>query len=125
MSLKINMHLLYNANKPDAAEQEEFANWLLKVEEEHIPTVDEMKCNIIQLSKDIILSFQDINTLIYFIYPNLSASSDSQYLVKYAILVSKNEHVNAINTAIMTQFPGKAIKYLSTDTIESQTDSNY
>ncbi|CAG8606337.1 2077_t:CDS:2, partial [Cetraspora pellucida] len=38
MLLKINLHLLHNANELDAAEQEEFANWLLKVEEGHIPT---------------------------------------------------------------------------------------
>ncbi|CAG8745237.1 12057_t:CDS:2, partial [Cetraspora pellucida] len=61
--------------------------------------------NIIQLPKDIILPSQDINALIHFIYPNLSASSDSQYLVERAILAPKNEHVNTINAAIMTQFP--------------------
>ncbi|CAG8741222.1 15102_t:CDS:1, partial [Cetraspora pellucida] len=92
---------------------------------EHIPTVAEIEGNIIQLSKNIILPFQDINALIHFIYPNLSASSDSQYLVKRAILAPKNKHVNAINAAIMTQFPGEAVEYLSADTIKNQTESNH
>ncbi|CAG8795524.1 8534_t:CDS:2, partial [Cetraspora pellucida] len=107
------------------AKQEEFANWLLRVEEVHIPTVARIEGNIIQLPKDIILPSQDINALIHFIYPNLSASSDSQYLVKCTILAPKNEHVNAINAAIMTQFLGKAVEYLSADTIENQTESNH
>ncbi|CAG8844683.1 28533_t:CDS:1, partial [Gigaspora margarita] len=79
----------------------------------------------IQLPKDIILPFQDINALIRFIYPNLSANSDPQYLVEHAILAPKNEHVNAINAAIMAQLAGEAVEYLSADTVESPTDSEH
>ncbi|CAG8799865.1 1494_t:CDS:2 [Gigaspora margarita] len=79
----------------------------------------------IQLFKDIILPFQDINALFRFIYPNLSANSDPQYLVERAILAPKNEHVNAINAAIMAQLAGKAVEYLSADTVESPMDSEH
>ncbi|CAG8630023.1 10050_t:CDS:2, partial [Racocetra persica] len=79
----------------------------------------------IQLPQEIVLPTQDINALIRFIYPDFSADSDPQYLVEHAILAPKNEHINAINAAIMNQFPVDAVDYFSADIIESQTDSEH
>ncbi|CAB5291508.1 unnamed protein product [Rhizophagus irregularis] len=47
ITLKINMCLFRTENQPDAAEQKEFAEWLLKVEEGRIPTIRELENNII------------------------------------------------------------------------------
>ena len=56
IKLKTNMHLLHAADDPDATEQENFAKWLLKVGEGHIPTIiNELDNDIIQLPNDIVL----------------------------------------------------------------------
>ena len=47
MTLKTNMHLHHAANEPDANEQKEFAEWLLKVGENHISNINGLKSNII------------------------------------------------------------------------------
>src|ERR1044072_7510287 len=76
MKLKTNMRLLRAADDPDAAEQEEFAKWLLKVGEGRVPNVNKLDDNTIQLPNDIVLSSQNINDLIYFVYPGLSINSN-------------------------------------------------
>ena len=55
MKLKTNMHFLHAADDSDAAEQEKFIKWLLKVGEGHVPIIDKLDDNIIQLSNDIVL----------------------------------------------------------------------
>jgi ATP-dependent exoDNAse (exonuclease V) alpha subunit len=125
MTLKTNMRLLRTVNEPDAIEQEEFANWLLKVGEGQIPTIDGLANNIIQLPNDIVLQSQNINDLIQLIYPNLSINSNPKYLVERAILTPKNVDVYSVNTIIMDQFPGEAVEYLSADAIEEQSNSEY
>ena len=126
MKLKTNMHLLRAADDPDVTEQENFAKWLLKVGEGRIPTIiNGLDDNIIQLPNDIVLSSQNINDLIHFVYPDLSTNSNPKYLVERAILASKNDHVNSINATIIDQFPGEAIEYLSADKIEEQSESEH
>ena len=68
--LKINIRLFRTENQPDVIEQREFAEWLLKVGEGHIPTIRGLENNIIRLPNDIILPSQNINNLINFIYSN-------------------------------------------------------
>src|SRR5205085_9411629 len=97
IKLKINMRLQRAENQPDAAEQKEFANWLLEVGENHIPTIRGLENNIIQLPNDIILLSQNINDLINFVYFNLTTNFNPQYLVKRAILTSKNIDVHTVN----------------------------
>ena len=58
------MHLQRAENQPDAAEQKEFADWLLEVGEGRIPTIRGLENNIIRLPNDIILPSQNINDLI-------------------------------------------------------------
>src|SRR6266540_3357378 len=123
MKLKTNMRLLRAADDPDATEQEKFAKWLLKVGEGHVPTVDKLDDNIIQLPNDIVLPSQNINDLIHFVYPDLFTNSNPQYLVERAILAPKNDHISTINAIIMDQFPKEAIEYLSADKIEEQSES--
>src|SRR5438874_10516210 len=118
IKLKINMRLQHAENQPDAAEQKEFADWLLEVGEGHIPTIRGLENNIIQLPNDIILPSQNINDLINFVYSNLTTNFNPQYLVKRAILTPKNIDVHTVNTIIMDQFPGDAVEYLSADVIE-------
>src|SRR5439155_10456135 len=125
ITLKINMHLFRTENQPDAIEQKEFAEWLLKVEEGRISTIRGLENNIIRLPNDIILPSQNINNLINFVYSNFTTHSNSQYLVERAILTSKNVDVNNLNTIIMDQFPGKTVEYYSADMIEEQTNSEH
>lgn len=47
MTLKTNMCLFCTINEPDIIEQKEFANWLLKVEDDQIPTIDRSASKII------------------------------------------------------------------------------
>jgi hypothetical protein len=90
MILKTNMCLLRAVNESDANKQKEFTKWLLKVGKGHIPNINGLGSNIIQLPNDIILQLQNINDLINFIYPNLSIYPSSKYLVERAIFIPKN-----------------------------------
>jgi ATP-dependent DNA helicase PIF1 len=127
MKLKINMRLLRNANDPDAFEQREFSEWLLKVGEGRIPIINNgLNSNSIYIPDDLILPSQNINDLIHFIYPDLLIHfNNSQYLVERAILTPKNVDVYTINNIIMEQFPGEVMEYFSADTIENQNDSEH
>nr|CAG8536686.1 12222_t:CDS:2 [Entrophospora candida] len=109
MKLKINMRL--HCTTSDLIEQDEFARWLLKVGEGHIPAVGAEK-DIIQLPDDVV-------------YSEFSSHTNSQYLVERAILAPKNDQVNAINDIIMTQFPGDAVEYLSADMVEEQAEAEH
>src|SRR5438270_10509732 len=120
------MRLQRAENQPDAAEQKEFADWLLEVGEGRIPTIRGLENNIIRLPNDIILPSQNINDLINFVYSNLTTNYfNPQYLVKRAILTSKNIDVHTVNTIIMDQFPGDAVEYLSADVIEEQANPEH
>ncbi|CAB4488149.1 unnamed protein product [Rhizophagus irregularis] len=125
ITLKINMRLFRTENQPDAAEQKEFAEWLLKVGEGRIPTIRGLENNIIRLPNDIILPSQNINDLINFIYSNFTTHFNPQYLVERAILTPKNVDVNNVNTIIMDQFSGEAVEYYSADIIEEQTNPEH
>ncbi|CAG8628184.1 11038_t:CDS:2, partial [Dentiscutata heterogama] len=125
MRLKTNMRLLQSANEPDAKAQEEFAKWLLKIGEGHIPSINRLEKDIIQILRNFVLPSQDINSLIHFVYPNLFLHSNSWYLVEYAILTSKNDYVDVINFTIMSQFSGEAVEYLSANTTEKHTESEH
>lgn len=125
MKLKINMRLLQSANEPDAEAQKEFAEWLLKIGEGHIPPINGLETDMIQIPKDFVLPSQDVNSLIDFIYPNLFVHSNPRYLVERAILTPKNDYVDVINSTIMSQFPGEAVEYLSADTTEKHTESEH
>jgi ATP-dependent DNA helicase PIF1 len=125
IKLKINMRLQRAENQPDAAEQKEFADWLLEVGEGRIPTIRGLENNIIRLPNDIILPSQNINDLINFVYSNLTTNFNPQYLVKRAILTPKNIDVHTVNTIIMDQFPGDAVEYLSADVIEEQANPEH
>ena len=125
VTLKINMRLFRTENQPDAVEQKEFAEWLLKVGEGHIPTIRGLENNIIRLPNDLILPSQNINDLINFVYSNFTTYSNPQYLVERAILTPKNIDVNNVNTIIMDQFPGETVEYYSADTIEEQANPEH
>src|SRR5947209_17573926 len=117
------MRLQRAENQPDAAEQKEFADWLLEVGESRIPTIRGLENNIIRLPNDIILPSQNINDLINFIYSNLTTNYfNPQYLVKRAILTSKNIDIHTVNTIIMDQFLGHAFDYLSAVVIEEEAN---
>src|SRR2546421_12573388 len=99
-------------NQPDAAEQKEFADWLLEVGEGRIPTIRGLENNIIRLPNDIILPSQNINNLINFVYSDLPTHFNPQYLVERAILTSKNVDVYTVNTIVMDQFLEKQLNIL-------------
>ena len=125
IKLKINMRLQRAENQPDAAEQKEFAEWLLKVGEGRIPTIRGLENNIIRLPNDIILPSQNINDLINFVYSNLATNFNPQYLVKRAILTPKNVEIHNINTIIMDQFSEETVEYYSADMIEEQANPEH
>ncbi|CAG8726587.1 25174_t:CDS:10, partial [Cetraspora pellucida] len=93
MFLKTNMCLLNSTNTSNIFEKTEFTEWLLKIGEGLIPTIDNQS-DTIQLPRNI-----------------------------HTILTPKNDDVNTINSTIMSYFPEELIQYLSTNTIEKQNDN--
>ncbi|CAB5385437.1 unnamed protein product [Rhizophagus irregularis] len=58
MTLKTNMCLFCTINEPDIIEQKEFANWLLKVEDDQIPTIDRSANGLYNGTRLVCCSFQ-------------------------------------------------------------------
>ncbi|CAG8741012.1 17716_t:CDS:2, partial [Cetraspora pellucida] len=58
-----------------------------------------------KLSNDIVLSSEELNNLIKFVYSHFSQYTNLQYLVSHALLAPKNDQVNAINHLIITYYP--------------------
>ncbi|CAG8695667.1 21036_t:CDS:2, partial [Cetraspora pellucida] len=70
------------------------------------------------LPEDIVLLSNTIKGLISFVYPDLPIyANNPYYLVKCAIIASKNNNVDTINTTIMNLFPDKTTEYLIADSI--------
>ncbi|CAG8729358.1 15935_t:CDS:2 [Acaulospora morrowiae] len=98
--------------------QAEFANWLQQLGEVYIQTVNQEE-DIIRLPMNIVISSQDIQDLINFVYTDLTAQyNNSEYLVYRAILAPKNDDVDIINNAIMHAFLGETITYFSADSLD-------
>ncbi len=79
------MHLFNTTYNSNTIEQAEFAKWLLEIEEDHVPAISE-NSDTIKLPKDIVLSSQNLNDLIHFVYSDLFIYFDPKYFIERRIL---------------------------------------
>jgi ATP-dependent DNA helicase PIF1 len=67
-----------------------------------------------------------VNKLIEDVFPSLHENAASgSYMSSRAILSTKNEHVDNLNTKMIERFPGKEKVYYSFDSVEDDARNNY
>jgi hypothetical protein len=116
-------HLHQNMRLDRTPESDEFAQWLLKVgsgeASENAGTVtlpQEMRCG------------NTVKDLINVIYPRIDiGGKPDQYFLDRTLLCCKNDDVNDINQAILSQFPGEDKVLMSADsvTLELGVDADF
>ncbi|CAG8817931.1 10873_t:CDS:1, partial [Gigaspora rosea] len=119
---------LQQMHGPDAAENCEFADYLLRIGESKEPIYPNIGQDYIRLPDDIVLC-GDLQELITHTYGDLTTRyNDHQYILERAIFTTKNWSVDEINDKILSNFPGEAKTYCSADSIvdpESLNSSLY
>jgi hypothetical protein len=92
----------------EAAAQQDFADYLLRVGEGREPVVAELGEDVIRLPDSIVLPTEDVDALIDEVYGTDAAKwSDKEFIVGRAILTPKNVDVDAINAKAIRRFPGE------------------
>jgi ATP-dependent DNA helicase PIF1 len=67
-----------------------------------------------------------INRLIEDVFPLLHVNARSrQYMSTYAILLTKNEHMDELNAKMIDRFPDEEKVYHSFNSIEDDLQNNY
>ncbi|CAG8695146.1 3887_t:CDS:2, partial [Racocetra fulgida] len=96
-------------NNPEATN---FNNFLMRIGNGTEETIND---NMIRVPNNMIINWNDENslqTLIEEIYPSLSVRSlNASYFTDKAILTTKNEYVDDINSKMLNQLPGEIITY--------------
>jgi ATP-dependent DNA helicase PIF1 len=85
--------------------------------------------NYVRLPSDIMVEYKSeecIDILIKNLFPDLKGNcTSSEYMREWAILSTRNEHVNVMNDRMIKQFPGDEHVYLSHDTVDDDTTNTY
>lgn len=116
LSLTQNMRVSQSNNMEEALNH---VNWLLKVgngDEGECPTIGSEEA-IITIPESMRLPLNTLESLIAFVYPDLSAATP-EFLSERAILAVKNETVEDINRKIVDSVPQQPKEYLSADSVD-------
>ena len=83
----------------------------------------------VQLPDDIMIEYtseESLDNLIDHVFPDLKLNSTStSYMRERAILSTRNEHVDALNSRMIDMFPGEEKVYYSHDSVDDDSTNNY
>ncbi|XP_057453089.1 uncharacterized protein LOC130744946 [Lotus japonicus] len=115
MKLTVNMRLRSASSSASAAEIREFAEWILKVGDGTVDTIDEDETTIEIPSNLLIGQGPDpLLELVNFAYPDLVANLENDlYFQERAILAPTLESVEQVNNYMLSKIPGVEREYLS------------
>ncbi|KAL6909792.1 hypothetical protein ACP4OV_001451 [Aristida adscensionis] len=104
-----------------------FSDYLLRIGNGIELTIEN---DYVRLLDDIVIGYTDtdesVNELIANVFPSLQENSTSaEYMRKRAILSTKNEHVDQLNTRMIEKFPGQDIIYHSFDSVDDDSHNHY
>ena len=104
-----------------------FLNYLLRIGN---GTEEMIGDDYIRLPDDIVIGFTDtevaVNKLIQDVFPSLVEHATSAvYMSSCAILSTKNEHVDRLNTMMIERFPGEEKVYHSFDTVVDDSQNHF
>ncbi|KAL2898409.1 ATP-dependent DNA helicase PIF1 [Bienertia sinuspersici] len=112
-------------------QNEEFADWILKVGEGNIlgvSTTEEGEPCWIEILNDYLISddANGLQNLINFVYPDLpSRYTNWEYLKERGILAPTNDDVDGLNSTILSMLPGDVQSYYSSDTLVRTRDGGF
>ena len=112
-------------------DEQEFAEWLLKLGNGELLNDNELADDIIEIPQECVVkdSTQDpIGSLIQEVFGDSLENGDLNIICNTAILCPKNEDSLAINDRIVSMLPGEEVTYLSADTVlttEDGFENNY
>jgi hypothetical protein len=104
-----------------------FSSYLLRIGN---GTEETIGGDYVRLPDDIVIPYtsteEPVNKLIEDVFPSLHENAASgSYMSSRAILSTKNEHVDNLNTKMIERFPGKEKVYYSFDSVEDDAHNNY
>ncbi|KAL6873859.1 hypothetical protein ACP4OV_013941 [Aristida adscensionis] len=104
-----------------------FSDYLLRIGNGTEPTIGD---DYVRLPDDIVISYTDtedsINKLISDVFPSLEDNARSaDYMSTRAILSTKNEHVDQLNSKMIDKFPGQEKVYHSFDSVDDDSHNLY
>ncbi|CDJ26458.1 unnamed protein product [Triticum aestivum] len=104
-----------------------FSEYLLRIGNGTEETISD---DYVRLPEDIVIGHSDdetaINRLIKEVFPSLSDNAKSgEYMSSRAILSTKNDYVDELNSKMIDMFPGQEKVYHSFDSIEDDYSNNY
>ena len=112
--LDINMRVLVNA------EDEGFADYLIKCGDGKLPTDESIGKFKVNVPEDLL--FPDtLDDLIDWVFPDLNAGADLRWTSSRAIICPTNSTVDTVNAKTLKKFPGEEVVFRSFDSVE--TDS--
>jgi ATP-dependent DNA helicase PIF1 len=83
----------------------------------------------VQLPDDIIIEYkseESLDRLIECVFPNITKFYTSRdYMSERAILSTRNEHVDALNSRMISVFPGEEKIFYSFDSVDDDSNNNY
>nr|GEY20419.1 hypothetical protein [Tanacetum cinerariifolium] len=120
LKLTTNMRLTIGASPKDVCEIQDFAKWILKVEDGELGEANNGEV-LIDVPEELLIDVVDdpVTSIIDFTYLNLLNNiNNPSYFQEKAILAPTNEVVKTINDHLLNKFPGEEMVYLSCDSID-------
>ncbi|KAL6597005.1 hypothetical protein ACP70R_047139 [Stipagrostis hirtigluma subsp. patula] len=123
-----NMRKIRLSRNMRAQSDQWFSDYLLRIGNGTEPTIGD---DYVRLPDDIVIGYTEdtedsVNTLIASVFPSLEENATSaDYMSTRAILSTKNEHVDQLNTKMIDKFPGQEKVYHSFDSIDDDSRNHY
>jgi len=104
-----------------------FSEYLLRIGNGTEETIGD---DYVRLPNDIVIGYTDtevaVQTLIEHVFPSLEENATSaSYMSTRAILSTKNEHVDKLNTMMIDNFPGESTVFYSFDSVDDDSHNHY
>jgi len=123
-----NMHKIRLTRNMRAQTDPWFSSYLLRIGN---GTEETIRDDYVRLPEDIVIGYthdneDSINMLIQNVFPSLVQNARlAQYMSTRAILSTKNEHVDQLNSKMIAMFPGEEKVYHSFDSVDDDSVNNY